>query len=198
MNIVPDAIFPHNAKWEIPILRIDKQADFVDLPVRGWGTVSRRNKFQGTWHFYVDDTRFLALWKHPDTLLKTRAVSVVEPNFSTDWQMPLPVVLYRIYQKRWLSRYWQENNIRVFVDLNVPDNWVEYNLIGVPLGWRSYATAANERKPDLLMKQANLAIKHAESDDIRFLVYGGTNNTAKICEENNWVHVRDSGGGVNG
>jgi len=37
MSTSPDAIFPHTAQLEIPLLLNNVQADFVDLPVRGWG-----------------------------------------------------------------------------------------------------------------------------------------------------------------
>ena len=189
---VPDAIFPHTSDLEIPILLPNCQADFVDLPVRGWGSVSRRTRFQGTWHFYVDDYKFSALWKHPETLLKSKAINAVEPNFSTDFQMPYPVVLYRIYQKRWLSRYWQEKGIGIFVDLNVPMEWAELNLNGVPTGWQAYATAANDNRLETLEAHSKIAMEHSMGRDIRFLVYGGSDKTAKMCEENGWVHVRDA------
>ncbi|MHC4120280.1 MAG: DUF4417 domain-containing protein [Planctomycetota bacterium] len=188
----PDAIFPHTADLEIPLLLENRQADFIDLPVRGWGTVSRRSRFQGTWHFYIDDYKFRALWNKPEALLKTKAINVVECNFSTDLQMPYPVVLYRIYQKRWLARYWQEKGKGVFVDLSVPDNWAELNLEGVPRGWQAYATAANDDRLSTLQGHADIALEHAMGRDIRLLVYGGADKTAEMCADNGWVHVRDA------
>jgi hypothetical protein len=47
--------------YEIPVLDINKQGDFINLPVAGWGSVSRRTRFKGTWHFYIDDSKFAAL-----------------------------------------------------------------------------------------------------------------------------------------
>ena len=134
MTNVPDAIFPHTSDLELPLLMEDRQADFVDLPVRGWGSVSRRTQFQGTWHFYTDDYKFATLWKKPGTILTTKAINFVEPNFSTDDQMPYPVVLERLYKKRWLSRYWQENGLGCFADLNVAPRWEDLNLEGIPYG----------------------------------------------------------------
>jgi hypothetical protein len=192
MTIVPDAIFPHTALLEIPQLMIGRQADFCDLPVRGWGSVSRRTQFQGTWHFYVDDYKFSTAWKKPETLLNTKAINFVEPNFSTDQQMPYPVVLYRIYQKRWISRFWQEKGLGCFVDLSVADKWEDLNLEGVPKGWQSYATAANDLRLDTLERHATCAKRHALGQKIRLLVYGGGEKTAKLCEKNDWVHVRDA------
>ena len=190
---IPDAMFPHTAELEIPRLDPTRQGRFVALPVRGWGSVSRRSRFRGTWHFYVDDEKFTALWSRPDTILKTKAVNAVEPNFSTDVQMAYPVVLYRIYQKRWLARFWQDHGMDIFVDLNVADNehYNNLNLVGVPKGWRSYATVAHNSRLDLLVHQSQIAFEHAETTDINFLVYGGGKKVASMCEENNWVHVRD-------
>lgn len=37
VNEVPDALFPTDNEWDIPTLFLPLQADFVDLPVRGWG-----------------------------------------------------------------------------------------------------------------------------------------------------------------
>ena len=165
MTIAPDAIFPHTAELEIPILLENRQANFVDLPVRGWGSVARRSRFRGTWHFYVDDTKFNALWKRPEDILKTRCVNCCEANFSTDVQMPWPVALYRIYQKRWMARYWQENGIDVFVDLSVAAPYEHLNLEGVPSGWQSYCTAANDSCLDILESHAERALNHACGKD---------------------------------
>jgi len=189
---VPDAIFPHTPELEMPVLDIKRQADFIDLPVRGWGSVSRRTKFQGTWHFYVDDYKFDTLWKKPASILNTKAINFVEPNFSTDIQMPYPVVLYRIYQKRWLSRFWQEKGMLCFADLNVAPNYEELNLEGIPKGWRSYATAGNDKRLAEIEHHASIAKEHANGNSIRFMVYGGASKTAELCEANDWVHVRDA------
>lgn len=191
-SIAPDALFPHTSDLEIPILLEDYQANFVDLPVRGWGSVSRTSQFRGTWHFYTDDSKFSALWKHPEAMQKTKAVNAVEPNFTTDWQMPYPVVLYRIYQKRWLARYWQTFGLGIFVDLNVPSTLQQFNLNGVPYGWLAYATAASDKRLNVLEEHAEAARTRAMTDNYRLLVYGGGPDTAKLCEKNNWVHVKDA------
>lgn len=185
----PDAVFPHTEKYEIPLLRGDKQGKFADLPVRGWGSVSRQRAFNGTWHFYVDDRKFTAVWKHPETLTQTRALNVVEVNYSLPNQMPFPEALHRLYKKRWLSRFWQDFGIDIFVDLNVDRHYWDLNLEGVPEGWSSYATVSNDLRLSILEEQAALAEARA-GGPITLLVYGGVAETAKICEKNNWIHVR--------
>lgn len=185
---VPDALFPTNNEFGIPMLRPDRQADFVDAPFKGWGSVRRRDRHKGTWHFYTDDYKFSALWKNPDQLVDTCAPSTVEVNFSLGEQTPWAVALYETYRKRWMARYWQDMGIRIFVDLNVPDEHFETNLLGVPVCWRAYATKATDYKLPLLRWQADRAAYHADSD-ILLVVYGGGKKVAQACEENNWVHV---------
>jgi len=189
---VPDAKFPTDNDLDIPLLRMDYQGEFVDLPVRGWGSVARSSQMRGTWHFYTDDEKFSALWKHPDGPVKSKAFNCVEANYTTDDQMPWPVGLYRIYQKRWLARYWQENNICIFVDLNVAEPFEEVNLYGVPKGWKSYATSASDSKVDLLLRQGAIAGQHAGRSKINFLVYGGGKKVAAACATNDWVHIKDA------
>jgi hypothetical protein len=194
---IPDCVFPHTAGLEIPLLDITKQAQFVDLPVRGWGQVSRRTRFRGTWHFYVADSKFTALWKRPDTVLNTKAINAVEPNFSTDVQMQYPTVLYRTYQKRWLARYWQYHDLGIWVDLNVAptDKYNQLNLEGVPRGWKSYATRARDDNLELLEYQASLAEAHS-GGGYQMMVYSGGPAVAHMCEIKGWVHVRDAGNKV--
>ena len=147
---------------------------------------------RGTWHFYVDDDKFKALWKHPDSVLETRCIGAVEPNFSTDDQMPLAVAMYRIYQKRWLARYWQQYELPVWVDLYVAPPFYKLNLMGVPEGWRSYATSATDARLDLLGEHAAIAQKHAGMNPIRFMVYGGGRKVKELCGKNDWIHIPEA------
>lgn len=185
-------VYPHDSEWELPLLDIRRQAKFASLPIAGWGSVSRKDRFRGTWHFYVDDSKFSALWKHPDSVLKTKAVYAVEPNFSTHQQMPFPLALYALYRKRWIARCWQEDGMGIWVDLNVAAQYNGLNLVSVPKGWQSYATQANDCRIPTLMEHAELAKQHADGNPIRFLVYGGGAGVAKVCEQHDWVHVRDA------
>lgn len=187
-----DIVFPHTAQYEIPLLDIGRQGKFFELPVAGWGHVSRKSRFKGTWHFYVDDSKFSALWKHPEAVLKTRAVCAVEPNFSTHEQMQFPVALHRIYQKRWVARWWQEQEMPVFVDLYVAQQYEALNLHGVPRGWRSYATRGNDDRLAQVARHLTQAQEHSDGLPLNFLVYGGADKTAKFCEQNDLVHVRDA------
>ena len=63
--------------------------------------------------------------------------------------------------------------MRCWVDLNVAPKGGQINLLGVPLGWKAYATRI-ERSSSLqsIMDQASLAESQAGTDAIKFVVYG--------------------------
>jgi len=141
----------------------------------------------GTWHFYVDDYRFTNLIKRPDKIVNTQCNSAIEPNFSIFNQMPIPVGLFRIYQKRWIARYWQQHGIRVIVDLNVAPKFRAYNLLGVPIGWGAYATRGYTDRLDQLEAEYNLAKTHASGNPLLFIVYGGGKLVKQYCAERAWL-----------
>ena len=132
---VPDAIWPADNDLGIPNLLLELCADALDIPVRSWGSVRRGALMPGTWHLYVDDYRFTALWKDPSKVIATKAVNCVEPNFTVHDQLPRAVVQWNTYKKRWMARYWQSQGIRILVDMNVHPSCMEDSLIGVPCGW---------------------------------------------------------------
>lgn len=188
---VPDALFPTDNEWQIPLLDIKRQADAVDLPVVTWGSIARTSRIKGTWHFYTDDDRYIELWVDPSPVPNTGCVNCVEPNFSVYDQMPRAVGLYRIYQKRWIARYWQSLGIRVFVDLNVSAPFADLNLLGVPEGWRAYATRGYTDQLGALDREHGLAVERAGSDDVLFLVYGGGKAVIDLCGRRGWVHIEE-------
>lgn len=184
MSMIPDTLFPTDNKYHIPVLLPDLEAELVDFPFSAWGSISRTSTMKGTWHFYVDDYRFSALWGKADMVPETNCVSAVEVNYTISDQMPFPVALYRIYQKRWLARYWQSKGIRIIVDLNVARPYKLLNMLGVPQGWKTFATRGyNERLDDLEM-ELEIAQEIAGTDNITFLVYGGGQAVREFCQSN--------------
>lgn len=171
---IPKTIYSSDNDWGIPLLKESLQADFVDLPVLQWGTRCRKAKMNGTWSFYVDDYRFNALWSNPSTVINTGCINVIEPNFTILPHTTPAEAIYQIYRKRYLSRTWQElAGIKILVDLNVPLEFQDMNLLGVPKGWKSYATRGYTDRLEALNEEFIIAKKHAGTDDILFLVYGG-------------------------
>lgn len=186
---IPDCLWPSNNDAGVPLLDLRLQADAVDIPVQVWGEIKRGTlcKKGGTVCFYTEDYRFEKLWKDPSPLVNSKVVNIVEPNFSVYQQVPPAVALYNTYRKRWLARYWQSKGLRVFVDLNVAPYFYEVNLLGVPDGWRAYATRGYSERLDHLMLEHALACKKAGHDDLLFLVYGGGLAVKKACQSHGWI-----------
>jgi hypothetical protein len=168
-------VFPASNAWGIPNLLATHQAEYVSIPFIAWGSTSRRKDFSGsTVHFFVDDYRFSRLWQDPDQLARTACCAIVEPNYTVSLESPKAWVLFSIFQKRWLARYWQSVGIRVYVDLNVPVEYADLSLLGVPRGWKSYATRGYVDRLASLEAEYELAVAHADTSDINFIVYGGS------------------------
>jgi hypothetical protein len=190
---VPDCPFPSGNRWGIPDLDPAMQADVVDLPFRGWGTVARRSRMRGTWHWYVDDYRFATLWTTPSQVVNTAAVTVCEPNYSCNDQTPAAVALWNIYRKRWLARWWQSQGLRVLVDLFVDKRWDVLNLSGVPECWRAFATRASDEHLDDLIRQHRIAREMAGMERLLFVVYSGGPAVRTYCRENGLLYFADQG-----
>jgi len=182
---VPDAIFPSDNEWDVPTLDIALQADFLELPLTKWGDKSRKGVMRGTYHFYTEDYKFDALWKKPLGLINSQCVAIVEPNFSTNEQMPQAVGLWSIYRKRWLARYAQSYGVKVWADLTVAPKFAELNLLGVPNGWGSYCTRALDKQVELIIADYEIAREHAGQEP-HFLVYGGGKQSQALCKERGW------------
>lgn len=187
---VPDAIFP-STPLGVPILDRDLAAFWVEAPVRGWGSVSRRSRMRGTWHFYVDDYKFATLYRDPSSVTLSRAVAAVEPNYTIGDQMPYPVALHRIYKKRWVNRYWQTLGLMTFVDLSVPQEYEDLNLEGVPDGWAAFATKAADSRLDELERH------YATACDFNpkpvFLIYGGGRKVEALARKLGAVFIKTPG-----
>jgi len=189
MDNIPDALYPTDNRFEIPRLNQHYEADALDAPLVTWGSISRTKRMSGTWHFYTEDYRFRALLKNPAPVVATGCVTTVELNITLSDQMPVAVGLYRIYQKRWVSRYWQAQGIRILVDLNVPAKFRTYNMLGVPRGWRAYATRGYTRRMEETQAEWEIATRWAGSEDVLFLVYGGGGKVQQLCMDRGWLWV---------
>lgn len=178
------------------------QGDYFDYPL-AYGSVARYGDYRSrTIHFYTDDARFNALgnavlygetywklWERCDRVWQSGAPSFVECNFSTSNSQPRWRALEQIGKKRHLSRYWQERGMRCWVDLNVAPRWWEENLLGVPLGWRAYATRVHKNGSlQTISDQAALAESHAGTDQIKFAVWGHRKEIKALCQREGWIY----------
>jgi hypothetical protein len=196
------AVWPSDNSGGIPLLDINLQAQALEQPITLWGTSKRKGRYGGTILFYVDDYRFERVWRDPSVVPNTGCISIVEPNFTTTRHMPAAVAAYKIYQKRWLARWWQSLGIRVFVDLNVSPAFQKFNLMGVPKGWRSYATRGSNDHLDWLDNEYQLAYERAGTTSILFVVYGGGNVCREHCLQRGYLWIPEEAdvkrGRVNG
>lgn len=172
----PAPALPTDNEWGIPILDLAYQAQLVDAPWVRWGRERRKNRLHGTGHFYTDDYRFERVWQRPEDVINSGLTSVVEPNFSIHAQTPRAVALHQTFRKRYLARLWQlgfmGRSLYTFVDLNVPERHAELNMLGVPKGWRAYATRASATELGLLGLQYQRAQERAGATPL-FVVYAG-------------------------
>lgn len=187
-DVVPATIWPSSNADGVPDLDPDMQADHLPFPLVVWGSQSRSKPMAGTWSFYTADRRFEPLWRDPTGVLKSGAKAVVEPNFSTHDQFPRAVVAWQVYRKRWLGRYWQSRGLRLFVDLNVEPAFQAINLLGVPKGWRAYATRSHSDGA-YLEHEWEVAKEHSGSDRPLFVVYGGGEAAKALATKHGWTWV---------
>ena len=193
-NFVGDVIYPSDNQYDIPTLSINVQATTVELPFNRWGSLARSSRMEGTYHFYTDDYKFDGLWKHPEMILNSNCKATVEPNFSTNDQMPFSVALYNMYKKRWISKYFQTNGIKIFIDLAVAKKFRDIALVGVPKGWKSYATCYYPKNYELekLLGDWEQAKEHAGTSEINFIVYGGGEKIKELAKEKLWYYFEQN------
>lgn len=187
---VEDVLYPSDNPFDIPCLRTDRQAGFLTVPFVGYGS-GRKVSSAKTIHFYVDDYRFENLWRFPVKLLATKAKAIVEPNFSTFDTMPLALGLQFIYKKRWLARYYQENGLNVYADLNVSSKFYEYNRLGIPAGYNAFATRGYANRISRLEIEYNIAREISGLDKPNLIVYGGGVHVKDFCCTHSLVFIHD-------
>jgi hypothetical protein len=141
---------------------------------------------------------FEPLWQNPGKVLPSGAPCLVEPNYSTHDQTPIVCDLWGIYRRRWLARYWQSQGRRVFVDINVHHRLLHEHeatpghapaFLGVPRGWRAFATRAHANRPEMLAAEYDAALAHSGAPSLLFLVYGGGKRVEALARERGWVWV---------
>lgn len=172
-------ILPTDNEWGVPSLCMNMQAT-VRSPVLPWGSLARGTLMSGTWVFFVDDYRFGAIWREPLHITRTGCTAAVEPNVTLYEQTPRAEVLWSTYRKRCVARRWQEAGVPVFVDLNVPHRHRELCMLGVPRGWRAFATRGYSLRPSDIDHEHAFATQWSGGEPL-LLVYGGGTNIESVC-----------------
>lgn len=119
----------------------------------------------------------------PGAPLRTGAQGLVEPNFSVFDECPRAVALWRIYQKRWIARSWQDSNpgIPIWVDLCVSASHQDLALLGVPSGWQRFCTAGWDKHAWELDIELEQAVRVSAGNPYTLLVYGGGAEVTAWC-----------------
>ena len=190
-NLILDVLFPSDNDFEVPTLLLDKQGGRLELPITPWGANSRLNNNVTTYHFYVDDYRFEALFKDPSKLATCGCKAIVEPNCSLHDHTPIAYGLQLIYKKRWLARYMQELGTLVYVDLNVSRKFSEYNLLGVPEGWNAFFTRGLTDMIGMLENDLAVARSISGAFTPNLIVYGGGRKVEEFCQNNGLLYLTD-------
>jgi hypothetical protein len=188
--LIDDIIFNSDNIFDIPLLDINKQSKNLIAPYQKWGQKARKeNGYIGTYHFYTDDYKFNAVWNDPFKLINNNPNSICEINYSLSELTPLAHGLSLIYKKRFISRLCQDNGINIIVDLYVPIKYDKYNLLGVPKGWRAYSTRGVASDFERLKEQYDIAINHAGTKDILFIIFGGGEKAKQFSLLNKCIYI---------
>lgn len=188
-RMLNDTLYESNNILDIPTLRADMQAGKLILPLAAYGADSRLRKGISTYHFYVDDYRFEAIWKNPSKVLMSGVQAVVEPNLSLYDTTPIAYGLHQIYRKRWIARYFQDCGIRIYADLNVSSKFYEYNSLGIPEGWNAFFTRGYHDRIHALEDELAIARRISGLDCPNMIVYGGGARAHEFCAKSNLVYV---------
>lgn len=190
-SMFKDVLYDSDNIFEIPNLLLEMQAGKVELPLSPWGANSRLRKDVSTYHFYVDDYRFEALFKDPIKLLTSGCKAVVEPNCSCHDQTPIAWGIQLIYKKRWLARYLQECGIKVYADLNVSHKFNEYNKMGIPQGYNAFFTRGLDGWMESLKSDFQVAQEISGLKKPNLVVYGGGDEIKDFCRKNGLLYITD-------
>ncbi len=188
---IPDTIYNSNNIYDIPTLKLEKQATDIHLPLKPYGAEKRTNGGVGTYHFYVDDYRFESIWKDPSKIMKSGCTQIVEPNLSLYDTTPISYGLFLIYKKRWITRFFQEKGLNVYADLNVSLKFREYNVMGIPEGYNSFFTRGYTGRLQYLKEEHKIAQEISGKKEPNLVVYGGSKEVQEFCAKNNLTYIKD-------
>lgn len=188
-EMLTDCIYPSDNLFDIPVLDKNEQAGRLILPLAPYGADSRLRKGIGTYHFYVEDYRFEAIWKDPIKVLASGCQAVVEPNLSLFDTTPIAYGLQQIYKKRWIARYFQECGIKVYADLNVSPKFYDYNRMGIPDGYNAFFTRGYTDRIDRLEEEIQQAKDISGLECPNLIIYGGGKKVKDVAIAHNLVYV---------
>ena len=189
---VPDCLFASDNQFDIPALKMSKENVYLQLPFKPWGADARTKTGVGTYHFYVDDYRFNAIWNDPTKISNSGCGAIVEPNCSLYETTPIGYGIFLIYKKRWIARFLQDYGIDVFVDLNVTEKFHQYNIMGIPKGYNAFFTRGYDNRLNALEKELQIAREISGLEIPNFCVYGGSKKVKDFCDKYSLTFVNNT------
>lgn len=189
---VPDCLFASDNTYDIPVLKMSKENIYLHLPFKPYGADARTKTGVGTYHFYVDDYRFNAIWNDPTKIINSGVQAIVEPNCSLYETTPIGYGIFLIYKKRWIARMLQDFGIDVFVDLNVTEKFQKYNIMGVPKGYNAFFTRGYDNRMQALEQELHIAKDISGLEKPNFCVYGGSKKIKDFCNKHSLTFVQNT------
>jgi hypothetical protein len=167
------------------------QATEVVPPVVEWGSRKREGLRCGTLHFYTWDYRFDGLKRGGNYRVLAHAAEViVEPNWTATPDMAGWEVLETVGWKRRVAAEAGRRGCKVLVDLNMPERHRALALLGVPVGWRAYATRTHAGAGlESLAADLRAARLWAGTDDVLLAVFGTSIAAKDWCLANGATFV---------
>lgn len=189
---VPDCLFASDNPYDIPVLKMSKENVYLQLPFKPYGADARTKTGVGTYHFYVDDYRFNAIWNDPTKVINSGCGAIVEPNCSLYETTPIGYGIFLIYKKRWIARFMQDYGINVFVDLNVTEKFMKYNILGVPKGYNAFFTRGYDNRLKALEYELEIAREISGLETPNLCVYGGSKKVKDFCNKHSLTFVNNT------
>lgn len=114
LNLMKGMYYSDN-KYGIPVVSSLETSIPVDLVGYNETLRPKKDDWEKTIHFFLDDYKFESVWSRPDqTLSRIKKIGrALTPDFSLYMDYPIALQIYNVYRNRWLGCYWQENDIEV-------------------------------------------------------------------------------------
>lgn len=125
-------------EYEIPVVKGIRFKTLSEPDMIGFNYVMNPNvkdKKSKILHFFLADYRFEYIWNNPDkyTPYLQQYKAICMPDFSMYTNMPKAMKIWQHYRRMWLSRYYQEQGIRVIpTPCWADDESFEYCFDGMP------------------------------------------------------------------
>lgn len=114
LNLMKGMYYSDN-EYGIPVISSLETSIPKDLVGYNETLRPKKDDWEKTIHFFLDDYKFETVWSRPEhTLSRIQKIGrALTPDFSLYMDYPLALQIYNVYRNRWLGCYWQENGVEV-------------------------------------------------------------------------------------